>query len=279
MRFPPLLRPRWLGIHLAAIAAVLLCLLFGYWQYQRAQQPDRETVTNPVEDLAAAESIDTLLAPGEYMPQDLANEAVTVTGTYDAEHQLLAPALSPSGQEGYSVVIPLVTGDGTAVVVNRGWVPADAADADGAVPPAPQGEVTVRGWLQLPQDEAAGGATAAVEEGKVARISSALLVNEWPYRLYEGYVTLGEQTPPTEAGAEAQLEQIPPPDPPQEVTWNFRNLSYAAQWWVFGAAAVVFWISRVRRELEERRTAREDGGDGAAPAAEAAQPSAGTAVD
>ena len=37
----------------------------------------------------------TLLRPGEYMPQDLANEAVVVTGTYDAEHQLLSPALSP----------------------------------------------------------------------------------------------------------------------------------------------------------------------------------------
>lgn len=277
MRFP-LLRPHWLGIHLVALVAVLVCFLLGYWQYERAQRPDRETITNPVEDLASAERIDTLLEPGQYMPQAIANEAVTATGTYDTERQLLAPALSPEGEEGYYVVVPLVVEDGVAVVVNRGWIPADAVDA---VPPAPQGEVTVRGWLQMPQNEAYRGYSPIVPEGQVARISSALLVNEWPYRLYEGYVTLGEQTPPTPAGADVALEEIPPPDPPQETVWNFRNLSYAAQWWVFGAAAVVFWVSLVRREREEQRAGRESGGsDGAAaPTAEPAQPSADAAAD
>ncbi len=265
-----------------AVIAVLGCFLLGYWQYERAQRPDRETVTNPVEDLAAAEDINALLEPGEYMPQDIANEAVTATGTYDAGQQLLSPALSPDGEEGYYVVVPLVTEDDAAVAVNRGWVPADAVDADGAIPPAPEGEVTVRGWLQLPQDEATKGYSAIVPEGQVPRISPALLVNKWPYRLYAGYVTLGEQTPQASAGTGA-LERIPPPDPPQEIVWNFTNLSYAAQWWVFGAAAVVFWVSLVRRELEERRSAREDdGGDGGRDSAADAgslHPSAGTAAD
>lgn len=261
---------------------MLGCLLLGYWQYERAQQPGRETVTNPVEDLAAAEDINALLEPGEYMPQDIANEAVTVTGTYDAGQQLLSPALSPDGEEGYYVVVPLVTEDGAAVVVNRGWVSADTADADGAVPPVPEGEVTVRGWLQLPQDEATRGYSAIVPEGQVARISPALLVNEWPYRLYEGYVTLAEQTPQASAGAGARLERIAPPDPPRETVWNFKNLSYAAQWWVFGAAAAVFWVSLVRRERQDQRSARADGGDGGGagtPATGPVQPPAGTPAD
>lgn len=276
MRVPLLLRPRWLGIHLLALLVVLTCTLFGYWQYERAQRPDRETVTNPVADLAAAVDISTLLRPGEYMPQDLANEAVVVTGTYDAEHQLLSPALSPDGAEGYSVVIPLVTEDGVAVAVNRGWIPLDAADE---VPPPPDGEVTVRGWLQLPQDEASRGYSAILPEGQIARISSALLVNEWPYQLYEGYVTLGEQSPPTPAGAGSALEEFPPPDPPQGIVWNFRNLSYAAQWWVFGLAAIVFWVSLMRRELDDHRKARQDGGAAAEGPAEPAQPSAEMVAD
>ncbi|WP_133739841.1 SURF1 family protein [Actinorugispora endophytica] len=281
MRFP-LLHPRWLGTHLMAVLAALGCLGLGYWQYERAQEPDRSAITNPVEDLARATDIGALLEPGAYMPLDLANEAVRTSGVYDAENQLLSPALSPEGEEGYYVIVPLVTDDGAAVTVNRGWIPLDAAGADGAVPPVPDGEATVSGWLMPPQGEATRGYTAIVSEGQIARISSALLVNEWPYPLYEGYVTLAEQTPAETAGAASQLREIPPPDPPQEITWNIKNLSYAAQWVVFGIAVVVFWISLMRRELDERRAAREGGAGGTASpsAADGPQPSvAGATAD
>ncbi|GLU47264.1 SURF1 family protein [Nocardiopsis ansamitocini] len=272
MRFP-LLRPNWLGIHLTALLAVLCCISFGYWQYQSAQQPDRATITNPVEDLNQADAIEDLLAPGDYMPQSLANEAVRATGAFDTNAQLLAPALSPEGQEGYYVITPLVTSGDTAVIVNRGWLPAEAADAP---PPAAEGEVTVEGWLLPPQNEVEKGYTAmSVPDGQVARIAPALLVNEWPYRLYEGYVTLAGQTPAPTAGAAEGLREIPPPQPPEEISWNFRNLSYAAQWWVFAVAALAFWASLVRRELADRRAAdgSEDGHGSAGP-----QPSAAGAV-
>ncbi|GAA3729049.1 cytochrome oxidase assembly protein ShyY1 [Spinactinospora alkalitolerans] len=260
----PLLRPRWLGIHLLALLAVLGCLTLGAWQYERAKEPGREVVTNPVEDLANATDIGATLEPGGYMPQDKANEAVRATGEYDAEAQLLAPSLSPEGEEGYSVIAPLVTESDVAVVVNRGWIPEDAGGPDAgpsALPALPEGEVAVTGWLMQPQDEASKGYSAmSVPEGQIARIAPALLVNEWPYRLYEGYINLAEQDPASEeAGSAVQPRELPPPEPPQEISWNFKNLSYAAQWAVFAVAAAAFWISLVRRELVDRRSGTPEG--------------------
>ena len=81
------------------------------------------------------------------------------------------------------------------------------------------------------------------------------------------------------AGAGSALEEFPPPDPPQGIVWNFRNLSYAAQWWVFGLAAIVFWVSLMRRELDDHRKARQDGGAAAEGPAEPAQPSAEMVAD
>lgn len=259
MRFPLLLQPRWLGLHLVAVLAVLTCAVFGYWQYERAKEPARGEITSPVEDLAAAQRLDRVVTPGAYMPDEKANEAVTATGTYEADKQLLAPALSPEGEKGYYVIVPLVTGGDVAVTVNRGWIPREDADAVDDLPPLPDGEVTVSGWLRPPQKNDDGYIPVSVPKGHVARISASLLVNEWPYQLYEGYVTLAEQRPDisdnsaaASSGQGPALREIPPPDPPQEISWDWRNLSYAAQWEVFGAAVVVFWVSLVRRELRGR---------------------------
>ncbi|MFC3998284.1 SURF1 family protein [Nocardiopsis sediminis] len=264
MRFP-LLQPRWIGLHLVALLAVAACAGLGYWQFVRAQEPDREMITNPVEDLAGAAPIGSVLEPGAYMSETEANQAVSATGVYDRDDPLLAPALSPEGDEGYYVLVPLVTEDDTALTVNRGWIPESDADADavGGLPALPEGEVEVTGWLISPQKEQDGYAPLSVPEGQVARIAPSLLVNEWPYRLYEGYLTLAEQRPASTGGDVAAPREIPPPDPPQGIVWNWRNVSYAAQWWVFGVAVLVFWISLMRREQADAGAgAGTDGGAG-----------------
>ncbi|TQN28776.1 cytochrome oxidase assembly protein ShyY1 [Haloactinospora alba] len=265
MRFP-LLRPRWIGLHLTAVLAVTVCFVCGYWQFVRAQEPTRETITTPVQDLSEATSLGTVLEPGAYMPQDEANRAVTATGRYDTDAQLLAPALSPEDERGYYVIVPLVTDDGTALAVNRGWVPEDEAQDVGSLSPLPEGTVTATGWLRPPQkgEEEEAYVPVSSPEEEISRIAPSLLVNEWPYQLYEGYLVLGEQDPaaPEAGAAQTQPRNIPPPQPPPDTVWNWRNLSYAAQWGVFGVAVIVFWAALVRRELTEGGTGGKDGSHG-----------------
>ncbi|MBV2365087.1 SURF1 family protein [Streptomonospora nanhaiensis] len=259
-----LVTPRWIGLHLLAVLAVAVCLGMGYWQFVRAQEPERDRVTNPVEELAAARPIGEVLQPGAYMPEAEGNQAVTATGVYDADARLLAPALSPEGDRGYYVIVPLVTADDTALTVSLGWVPEARADSLDRLPAPPEGEVTVTGWLMPPDKAEDGYVPMETPDGYAARIAPSVLVNEWPYRLYEGYVIRGAQDP-ADTGGGAGLREIPPPEPPQGVVWNWRNVSYAAQWAVFGGAVVVFWISLMRREVQDRRERAAGAGDGGGP--------------
>lgn len=247
-----LLRPRWLGIHLATVLVTLGCLTGAYWQYEAAKEPERDALPTP-ETLRDPVDISSVSEPGGYLPLDDTNQAVSATGTYDTANQLFAPGPAPDGEPGFYVVTPLVTGDDVAVAVNRGWLPQDAVDSGAQPPPAAEGTVTVTGWLTPPQREPASGYSAvAVTEGHIERISSALLVNQWPYQLYEGYITLAEQTP--QPPPERALAAAPPRETPEKYDWNARNLGYSAQWALFGVVACVFWVSLVRREL------RGDGG-------------------
>lgn len=246
----PLLSPRWLGIHLAALLVVLVCAVGTSWQFVRAFEPDREVITNPVEDLATAEPLADLLEPGEYMhPGSFANQAVEASGRYDADAQLLVPRVV-DGVTGHDVILPLVTADGGAVTVNRGW-----AEEGQDIPEAPSGDVTVAGWL-LPPVGADGIVPVEVGEGQVERIATSVLIQEWDHPLYEGYVTLPAQDPATDS-----LVPAPPPEPPTEVKINWRSLSYTVQWAMFGVSALVFWFILMRRELAEAPSRREEAPD------------------
>ncbi|WP_460855588.1 SURF1 family protein [Nocardiopsis coralliicola] len=265
--------PRWIGLHLLAVLAVAVCMGAGYWQYLRAQEPDRGSVTSPAQELAAAQPLDEVSSPGAYMPEQEGNTAVRATGTFADTEPLLAAGRNADGEAGFFVIAPLVTGSAggtdTAVTVARGWIPWSEGE-DGVpedIPPAPEGEVEVAGWLQPPQKDEEGFSPVDLPEGHVARLAPSVLINTWPQQLYEGFIVLGEQAPetgsPFAADAAQTMQPAPAPEPEQGIVWNWKNVSYAAQWAVFGGAVVVFWISLMRRELEDARTeaaAEQDGG-------------------
>lgn len=102
----------------------MACAIFvtaGVWQLDRAEQKHRlysdfdssgaaDVLTEPIADADIESSI--------YRPMRLA-------GRYDAEHQFLLDVMVHDGRVGYHVLTPLRR-DGVAVLVNRGWVDADA---------------------------------------------------------------------------------------------------------------------------------------------------------
>lgn len=246
----PLLSLRWLGIHLAALLVLAVCVAGTAWQVTRSFEPDRETITNPAEDLSHAEPIDANFEPGEYLhPDRIANSAVEATGNYDTDSQLLVPR-TRNGVEGFDVILPLVVDEGVALTVSRGWT----EDEDHDLPAPPEGEITTTGWL-LPTETAAEGIRPMeMPEGQVERIAPSVLLQEWEHHLYEGYIVLPENDP-----AAAGLTPIPPPEPPTGVTVNWRSLSYSFQWGIFGVSALVFWIILMRRELAEARSSAQEG--------------------
>ncbi|WP_284413916.1 SURF1 family protein [Acidovorax sp. SUPP3334] len=79
---------------------------------------------------------------------------VRLKGTFDHAKEVLVQANTTMGA-GFWVVTPLRQADGTAVLVNRGFVPPEARDPAARGVPAPQGNTEVVGLLRL--SEPGGG--------------------------------------------------------------------------------------------------------------------------
>ena len=228
-------RPRMLLLLVVLLAAALLCGRLGAWQLDRAQVHGDAAAERRTTELVAAPAVplEDVLAPQTTFTGDLVGRRVSVTGTYDAGGQLLVTGRAHDGTTGSLVLTPLRTSDGAVLPVVRGWV-ATPADAD----PPPTGAVDVTGYLQA--SEQAGTGTAG---GQTDAISSAELLNSWGGPIYTGYLVVSSSEP---AQAPTVMLLDPPTTPGAGL--NIQNLAYAAQWWIFGAFAVLLWLRMVRDE-------------------------------
>ena len=151
--------PRWIGIIVGGIAAMALCAFLADWQYgryeERAAANDRVAAAQDSEPRALNE---VLPAGGELAEDDEWTRA-SATGTYDAANQIFLRGRTVDGNTGWEVVVPLVLSDGTAVLVDRGWVPQgdQGATQPPDVAPVPSGEVTVTGRIRPPETATQGG--------------------------------------------------------------------------------------------------------------------------
>jgi len=221
-------------IILIAIAAIVAftCVRLGFWQLNRLH--GRKDVNAMLEARGAqAPAPITSLQP-DAMPY----RHVTVTGTYDPAHeQILSGRTSDQGDPGNLVLTPLVLGNGTAVIVDRGWVPLETGTPPvGGTAAAPTGQVTVTG-LALPPDQVSNPPVNP-SPPLVTRID--LGRGDLPYTLLPVYVMLQDQQP-----AQAQPEVLAPPG-----FDNGPHLSYAIQWFSFATIAVggcVLLLVRDRR--------------------------------
>ncbi|HEU4490983.1 MAG TPA: SURF1 family protein [Jiangellales bacterium] len=240
-----LLTPRWLALHTLVVVLVVAFTWLGSWQLSSYEEQRRER------DLRAREAVPVteLVGPGQRLPGDAVDRNVTATGRYVSGEPFLVPGRLLDGVAGTYVLAPLELDGGGSVLVLRGWADGPGDPAAGALPPGP---VTVTGVLRA--DESAD---AAVTLGRELTAREVPVVASWavaaagaPGELLDGWVLLAEEEPPS---------GVPPrPVPLDELARTgagiWQNLSYAAQWWVFAVAAVVFWGAFVRAAVRERRS-------------------------
>ena len=115
-------RPRLWPTLVAALGCLVLIAL-GTWQFERLQWKEQ----------LIAERQARLAAPAEILPADSVDWAawdfrkVRAGGTFRHDLEQLFGAQAIGGQVGHHLLTPLVRPDGPAVLVDRGWVPADKA--------------------------------------------------------------------------------------------------------------------------------------------------------
>ena len=226
---------RWLGSALLAVLLAALCVRLGIWQLDRWHQRRAGNAVVTGNIARPPVPVDTLLAPRTPVDRRDQWRRVTATGRYDVAHQLLARDRSYDGRLGYQVLTPLVTARGTALLVDRGWVPFGAAATSAPDVPQPlAGEVTVTGRVRRSEPRGAWGARSdRAPAGQVVRIDLVAIGRQAPYPLYGGWVELTAQRPPNPT-------DLPAPLPPPEVS-DGPHLAYAVQWFLFAGIAIVGW--------------------------------------
>ncbi len=142
------------GRALLVLAATLLgagiTARLGVWQLDRAAQKialqtglDERRLLPP---LPQAE-----LARSEAQALQQHYRSTVLQGRWMADHSVFLENRQMHGRPGFYVVTPLLLDDGSAVAVQRGWVPRDAADRTHvAVAPAPDGPQQVAGHIAPP---------------------------------------------------------------------------------------------------------------------------------
>lgn len=247
-------KPRHLALLAVAVLIVVAFVQLGRWQLGVAEDEAlRESLEKARSQAPVA--VETVLTPHTDFPGEQSTRPVTATGEFGAD-QVVVAGRRLEGETGYWVIAPLrVSGSGATLPVLRGFV--RSADA---VPPVPQGTVTVTGGLAPPESPYAGAAPA---QGQLGSIDTSVLVQRWPGELYNAFVFQESEAPTAPPETVAGLTRVPTPS--GETGFKWRNAAYALQWWAFALFALYMWWRIVRddeREELEREAARgADPGD------------------
>ncbi|MEJ5255984.1 MAG: SURF1 family protein [Acidimicrobiales bacterium] len=252
-------RPWWILSHLFVLGMVVLMVNLGFWQLRRLDERRAHNSTiESRQDLPPA-SLAELLPAGTGSDADAVAEVayrmVTLSGSYATDQQVLVRNRTNDGLPGYWVLTPLVLDDGTAVAVNRGWVPFATTASEGPWPQydPPAGRVTVTGMVQEPQTRAGGfvGGPTDPAEGRLwtlSRVDVGRLQQQVDEPLWPLYVNLRTQEPPQ--------GDLPEPVPAPDLSEG-PHLGYAGQWFVFATLTAIVY------PLLLRRVARQRGREGA----------------
>ncbi|MGY6502150.1 MAG: SURF1 family protein [Acidimicrobiales bacterium] len=252
------LRPRWILSHLLALSIVGACAMAGVWQYdrhlQRQELNERQEAAADLPPVAMTDLVSPGSSEGEI--DEVVLRRVELVGTYQVEDQVTVSNRTFDGAPGYWVLTPLVTADGTGVLVNRGWVPLSVGEGERIVEAAPpEGEVVVTGSVTASQERGSFGAVDP-SEGRLERLARAdvgRVAAQVEYPVLPAYVTLAGQAP-------AQPEPLPVVVSPVEIG-DGPHLGYTVQWAIFGTIAAVGYPLVLRKVARERAV----GADGDRP--------------
>ena len=151
---------------------------------------------------------------------------VSATGTYDASRTVVIRYRNRGGVQGVDVVVPLITADGTALLVDRGWLETNPSGANrDDIPDPPAGEVDVTGYVRAN----GSGDSTRVSDLSARAISSDAIGPAIGHPVYGGFVELRSEDPEPDTA----LEPVELPE-----LNNGPHFFYGLQWWFFGLLAI-----------------------------------------
>jgi surfeit locus 1 family protein len=243
---PKFLSRRWILTTILVIAGAVLCARLGIWQLDRLKQ--RRAFNSHVNAMRALPALDLSSNAGSEDLEDMEYRAARVTGKYDFADQIAIRNQYNNNQYGFHLVVPLVLTSGQAVLVDRGWIPADgnAAAADWRKYDAPEQTTTVHGIIRLSQSTPGFGGVAdpTLTPGQKGMdlwiyVNIPRISKQVPYPMVPIYVQLdpdpSRTSPPIPFQPELDLSEGP-------------HQGYAVQWFSFATLLLVGYPFYVRKQ-------------------------------
>jgi surfeit locus 1 family protein len=169
--------------------------------------------------------------------ESLNQRRARATGTFDYPHAFVIRGRVERDAPGVHVVVPMkLNGQEAAVLVHRGFVPADdALRPDTSTIDITPGERTVEGILvAIPDDPASAAPVIVSGDTTWQRLDRATVRARLPYPVLDVYLFETErESRPDPARPWPILATLPALD-------DGPHLSYMVQWWGIAAAALAF---------------------------------------
>ncbi|MFN3741047.1 MAG: SURF1 family protein [Anaerolineales bacterium] len=230
---------RWLLTTFLVLVGVAVCIRLGFWQLDRLEQ--RRTFNAHVQDMRSLPPLDLNQTSNFSDITRMEYRAAIARGRYDYEAQVALRNQYYEGQYGYHLLTPLLLDNQIAILVDRGWIPAEgnASPVDWRKYDEPTEIIAVRGILRL-------GHPQRTPENSAAHLDFWMFVDlekigkQIPYLILPAYLQLDPQertTPPIPYQPTLDLSEGP-------------HLGYAIQWFTFAAILLFGYPVYVRKQEE-----------------------------
>lgn len=234
------LRPKWIIRHLLVTALVIAMVLLGLWQLRRLDdRRNHNALVSARQDMPVADVravVPAGAAAGDAPVEAVLYRKVRASGTFAGGDTVTVANRSLDGNAGGWVLTPLRFDDGSAVVVNRGFIRYDA-EGELVAPPPPRGAVTVTGLVFPSQFRGSFGPTDP-SQGRLSVLARADIKRyaaQLDYSVLPAYLQ-AETTSPAEPAPAPGRPALVSLDPP--ALDEGPHLSYAVQWFIFSTIAL-----------------------------------------
>jgi len=228
--------------HLLALVMAALFVGLGFWQLARNTHKHQISAR---EKAAYAKPAPDITATPAGAADDTRAQA---RGTFDGAHETVLRNQISNDLVGVGILTPLRLTDGTAVLVDRGWVRASSSNGVTTDPP-PTGTAVVHGLVHPSSPLSANDTVDHIAAGRLAvpRVDLAAIGRTLPYKLRPVWIE-AQAIDPIPQGNAPGLPQPPPPDP-------VNHMQYALEWFAFALIPIIGWPIALRRLARQRRAA------------------------
>jgi surfeit locus 1 family protein len=246
--FSLLFSRRWWWTTLLVLLAVGVMVRLGFWQLDRLEQ--RRAFND---HLAAMQTLEPIHLPSDEDLTLMEFRVAIASGYYDFPRQVALRNRYWRSEHGYHLLTPLVFADGSAVLVDRGWIPAEGNQTPADWRKYDQsGLITVQGIIRLSDEKTSfGGVPDPQPDPGLEGLDFWNTVNltrikeQVPYRMLPIFIQPddpGRTNPPIPFLPELEISEGP-------------HLGYAGQWFTYAALLALgypFFVRKQERPEVER---------------------------